>query len=191
MADVGTSKIFRYGMYLLIVALSFAIIYVVGFFNSNVNYANTPYNVTIFGNSYMLSFDSIPTVINGITASTSIIIGFTGAIIGILFGLFKDDDDTKQILLFLAFFELVPLFALFSVYMSLLSGYLELTLKMALIALLYSLIDIAIVMIGSFIRFYRRRTSTTPSNSLPLSQPPSQENQKNDENKTVNVTINM
>lgn len=150
------------------------------------DYADVPYNTTIFGKRYWLSFDSTPTIINGITASTSIIIGFTGAIIGILFQLFKDDEGTKIILLFSGFYELVPLFALFAVYQFLIMGYTELTLKTALLAFALSLADIAIVLLGSFYRLARKENkSPTPP---PMKQPPTQEAKKGEDEKKKEET---
>jgi hypothetical protein len=107
------------------------------------------------GKSYWLGFDSIPTIINGITASTSIIIGFTGAIIGVLYQLFKDDEKTKLRLLLSAFYGLVPLVNLFLVYVLLPMGFTDEALKTALIAFVLSLLNIAIVMLGSFYRLAR------------------------------------
>jgi hypothetical protein len=58
------------------------------------------------------------------------------------------------------------------------------------LALLFSLLNTAIVLIGSFYRFLRRRNTPTPPPSPPQ-QPPTQETQKKDGDKNVNVFVNV
>lgn len=156
MENTGNPKIIIYYMVIIWVVISIAVITIGLILSPHIDYTGISYNATIFGKSYWLNFDSIPTIINGITASTSIIIGFTGAIIGILYQLLKDDESTKKILLYSAFYELVPLAFLFTVYNFLIMGYTEWALKMALFAFALALLDIAIAMLGSFYRLARR-----------------------------------
>jgi hypothetical protein len=105
------------------------------------------------GNTHALNFDTIPTVINGITAVTSIIIGFSGAIIGLVYREdFKKDKKVKIGLLALSFYSAVPLTFLFIVYYSLIYGALEFALKIALFALIFALLDFILSMLAVFIR---------------------------------------
>lgn len=192
MENIRNPKIIKYFALGICVVSSIAVIALLFFLSLHIDYNGVSYNTNIFlGKSYSLSFDSIPTIINGITASTSIIIGFTGAIIGILYQLFKDDDDTKLRLLLSAFYGLVPLVNLFLVYVLLPMGYTDAALKTALIAFVLSLLNIAIVMLGSFYRLARR--GNKPLTPIPTTNQtqPTQEVQKKDDDKSMNIFANV
>jgi hypothetical protein len=171
----------------------------------NVDNSGIPNNMTPFGIRYQLEFGSIPTIINGITASTSIIIGFTGAMVALFYKIFENDDNTKAVLLISAFYEIVPLVFLLFVYDLLPLGYIDVALKLAFIAFGLSLLSLATVMLGSLYRLVRKKknpitprptaTSQQQANTPPTT-PPSEpqvktEEQTKDGNKTVNITINM
>jgi hypothetical protein len=107
----------------------------------------------IYGDTHALKFETVPTVINGITAVTSIIIGFSGAIVGLVYREdFKKDKKVKVALLTLAFYSAVPLTLLLIVYDSLIYGALEFALKWALYALILALADFIIAMLSIFYR---------------------------------------
>jgi hypothetical protein len=107
----------------------------------------------IYGDTHALNFETIPTVINGITAVTSIIIGFSGAIIGLVYREdFKKDKKAKRGLLALAFYSVIPLTFLLIVYNSLIYGALDFALKIALFALIFALLDFILSMLAVFVR---------------------------------------
>jgi FtsH-binding integral membrane protein len=65
----------------------------------------------------------LPTVVNGITASTSIVLGFAGVMLGLLYHeIFSKDEKTRSTLIALAFIFSIPIIYLYSVYSSLVSG---------------------------------------------------------------------
>jgi hypothetical protein len=172
MEKIGNPKYIGYLMFLLIIVVG-AVVISIGFtFSPKIDYTSIPYNQTALGNSYWLAFSSIPTIINGITASTSIIIGFTGAIIGVLYQLLKDDEATKRILLYSAIYELIPLTFLFLVYEFLLLGLIQWATQMALFAFALSLLNIAIAMLGSIYRIAKKENNLPLKSMQQPSQPP-------------------
>jgi hypothetical protein len=59
----------------------------------------------------------VSTVINGITASTSIVLGFAGLILGLLYReVFKKNEEAKAFLLGMAFVFSIPIVYLYTVY---------------------------------------------------------------------------
>ena len=193
MQNLGSPRTIATYLIILFAFLVAAIISVL-VMTPNINYSNA----TNVSGLYKINYDSIPTIINGITAVTSIIIGFTGAIIGIFYQAFKEDETSKSLLYISAFYAVAPLSILFVVYYTLLLGFIEVPLKLALIALGLSLINIITVILGSFYRLSQKSKTQVPSTVQLANPPPSttqqpttQESQKNDANKTVNITINM
>ena len=107
----------------------------------------------IYGDTHALNFETLPTVINGITAVTSIIIGFSGAIIGLVYREdFKENRKVRLLLLALAFYSVIPLTFLLVVYNSLAYGALDFALKWALYALTLALLDFIVTMLSVFSR---------------------------------------
>lgn len=99
-----------------------------------------------------VSLQSIPTVINGITASTSIIIGFIGVMIGLLYReVFFKEEKTRTLLLYVAFFMGIPLAYLSLVYNFLIIGWLDTALRMALAGLILSIF--VFVLISLYVGF--------------------------------------
>jgi hypothetical protein len=116
-----------------------------------VNYEGATNGMSIYGTTYELQYETIPTVINGMTAVTSIIIGFSGAMVSLVYREhFKKDPKAKLQLLGLAFYSAIPLTMLAVVYNSLIFGALEFSLKFALYALLLSLAFFIISMLTIF-----------------------------------------
>jgi hypothetical protein len=172
MEKLGNPNIIRIGLIMFFALLSVFVIVIGWNFSPNISYSGVTNSTTNFGERHQLEFNSIPTIINGITASTSIIVGFTGAIIGIFYQIFKDDNETKVLLLVSAFYELVPLIFLLGVYVFLLMGFTDGALKMALFAFILSLINIATVILGSFYRITRKKKKPTPPQPPATTNPP-------------------
>jgi amino acid permease len=93
-------------MYTISIAVLVAVVWVCFFLNVNVN------------------DQSIFTLVNGITSSTSVIVGFSGAIIGIMFREAKEKHDNKaRLFLFIAIAVLmIPLTMLWTTYAMLAIG---------------------------------------------------------------------
>lgn len=143
---------------LIVIIFAVVIVFTVFFLKPFVNYEGavngTMGSMSIYGTVYALNYDTILTVTNGITAVTSIIIGFSGAIIGLVYREdFKKYKIVKAVLLLLAFFSVFPLSLLIWVYSALINGALEFALKLALVALYIALFDFIFAMIVVF-HFY-------------------------------------
>ena len=79
----------------------------------------------------------ISTVINGITASTSIVLGFAGIILGLLYReIFKNDEEAKTFLFGIAVIFSIPIFYLYSVYLFLATGNFNLSIRTAFTGLI-------------------------------------------------------
>ncbi len=77
-------KINHFLLYGIIIGILFIVVIAIsGFFlTPNVNYENSVNGTySAYGTTHQLQPESIPTIINGITAVTSIIIAFSGAVI--------------------------------------------------------------------------------------------------------------
>lgn len=99
-----------------------------------------------------ISLQNIPTIINGITTSTSIIVAFSGVVIGFMRGLFQSDKKAKT-----AFFTVLFAFAyifmyLFGVYTFLATGGVDLALRWSLGGLLLSLLIFILAMLSGYYR---------------------------------------
>lgn len=157
----------------------------IGFFlQPNVNYQNAINGTMLFyGDTHSLNFDVIPTVVNGISAVTSIVIGFSGAIIGLVYreDFFKD-RKMKGGLLVLAFYSVIPLGILLVAYSSIIYGALDFSLRYALYALILALNVFIIAMLSIFYRL--NKESNSDSQKKESGSPTS--NRK----KQVNVDLN-
>lgn len=129
-----------------------AIVFTSFFLKPYVNYEGALNStMSTYGNTHPLNFDTIPTVINGITAVTSIIIGFSGATVGLVYREeFKTDKNVRSFLLLLTFFSVIPLVFLLGVYSALINGALDYALKSALVALYLALFDFILAMLVVF-----------------------------------------
>ena len=126
--------------------------------NNTVIIGNAPSNTTVTivdGNVVFakIALQSIPTVINGITSSTSIIVAFSGAVIGFMIReLFQSDKKAR-----IAFFGVLLIFTyifmyLFWVYTFLATGLIDLALRWSLDGLLLSLLIFVWTMLLGFYR---------------------------------------
>lgn len=137
-----------------------------------------------------ISLQNVPTVINGITASTSIVIGFIGVVVGILVReVFKDDSKTKIFLLLMVFLAGIPLTYLSSVYSFLLMGYVDWAIRWALNGLVLSLFLFAAIMLFAFHRLTSGKKAIVENASSDKPKP--DENETADKNKNVNVFVNV
>lgn len=114
-----------------------------------------------------IALQNVPTVINGITASTSIVISFSGVVIGMLFReVFKGDNKTKLFFLLMAFYLVIPLGYLSSVYTFLIMGLVDWALKLALNGLILSLFTFVFIMLSAFYRLDSEKKASLENPSL-------------------------
>lgn len=149
-----------------------------------------------------IGLQTVPTIINGITTSTSIIVGLSATILGIMIrDLLQNNEKAKFVMLI--FMGIAIIYSLLNIY----QAYYQLSFvtinsfiqawKDALSGLVSSFaVLFSIFLVFIYIRVNpkpnRPNTPINPSpNPIPPSQPPSQETKKDDGNKTVNITINM
>lgn len=94
-----------------------------------------------------IEIQAIPTLVNGITASTSIIVGFFTAFTGIVFrGFEKTESRNWEFPLVVMVLLLVPLFSLFMTYINLAMGQSQSALRLALTGLIAVLFACYLVM---------------------------------------------
>jgi len=157
-------RINTYLLWAIIVAIVFLVIIItIGLFQTPfVNYEGAVNGTNLsYGNVHALQYGTVPTIINGMTAVTSIIIGFSVAIIALVYREhFIRDIRDKSALLILAFYSVIPLTFLVVVYNSLIYGALDFALKWASYALLLSLAEF----IFSMLAIYQRLSSQQPQN---------------------------
>jgi hypothetical protein len=101
--------------------------------NGTVNFLGQ--NVTVT----KIPIQTVSSLINGITALTSIIVSFTGAMIGIFRGVLKDDKKSNSLIILIFLSIGVPLTYLSVVYSFLAIGLLDLALRLSLIGLALAL----------------------------------------------------
>lgn len=140
--------------------------------------------------SAKIAIQTVPSIINGITASTSIIIAFSGAVIGIMFrDVFKNDRKARTFLLVVIFYFALPLMYQFVVYTFLIMGFLDWALRWALDGFLLSMMIFMFAMLSVFHRLGLGK-ETEPDNSE-LDKPKPDENKTTEKNKNVNVFVNV
>jgi len=146
----------RYLFWAIFVAIMFMVlIIVVGLFQKPfVNYEGAINGTNPFyGNLHALPYGTLPTVINGITTVTSIIIALSGAMIAIVYRGFSVKDTKARLwLLTVAFYSAVPLTMLAVAYNALIYGALDFSLKWVQYALYLSLADFIISMLAIIYR---------------------------------------
>jgi hypothetical protein len=95
-----------------------------------------------------ISLQNVPTIINGITASTSIIVGFSGAVIGIVIReLFQNDKKAREYFLGVLALFIYTFGFQFWVYSLLVSGAVDWALRWSLSGLLLSLLIFGLTII--------------------------------------------
>lgn len=165
--------------------------------------ANTTYSPENSTGAFYLSVQTVPTVLNGITTATAIIIGFSGTIIGIVIHEFPKETkkDRKFRIFIMVLFPLLFIFVLtldFWGYVWLLEGG---TLFVSAITNMISGFLLAmLILIGLFIfigfKFDEQeeessdKTKQQPATTEKQNQGVQDANSKDDK-KTVNITVNM
>ena len=140
---------------IILAALSLVLIAIFGIsLTPNANYEGAINGTNLFfGETHALNYQTIPTVINGITAVTSIIIALSGAILGLVYREdFSKEKRSKVALLGFLFYFIVPFTFLLIVYNALIYGALIFALKYALDALILALVEFALSMLAIFWR---------------------------------------
>jgi membrane associated rhomboid family serine protease len=122
---------FRLYLYVLSIAVFVAVIWASVFLNINVN------------DQYVF------TLVNGITASTSVIVGFSGTIIGIIFREAKEKQDSKvRMFSFIAIALLmIPLNMLWTTYCFLVMGWTQMAVRNGLGGLIMAFYVFSVVVI--------------------------------------------
>lgn len=125
--------------------------------NNTVIVGSAPSNATVIikdGNVQFakIALQNIPTLINGITTSTSIIVALSGAVIGFMIRELFQSDKKAKIAFFGVFFSFIYIFMyLFWVYVLLAEGAVDLSLRWSLDGLLLSmLMFVAIMLLGDY-----------------------------------------
>ena len=164
-------KINVYLLWAIVIAILFMVLITIfGFFlTPNVNYEGAMNGTNLFfGETHPLQPETIPTIINGITAVTSIIIGLSGAILGLVYREdFTKDKRSKLALLGFVFYFAVPFTFLLSVYNSLIYGALSFALKLALDALVLALMEFVLSMLAIYIRLDSHKETESENKQLP------------------------
>jgi len=139
-----------------------------------------------------IPLQNVPTVINGITTSTSIIVGFTGTIIGIMVReIFKDDKKMRNALQYVSIFIGLTFAYLFLVYYFVVGGLLEMALRTALIGFLFTLLLFFLVMSLGVYRMAKNEENEKGTKVESESEKKGSENKDNGHDKTVNIFINV
>ncbi len=102
----------------------------------------------------------VPTIVNGITASTSLVLGFSGLIIGLLLReVFSKDENARSFLISIAFFFAIPIIYLFSVYFWLVLGDFNSALKTAFAGLVVASFAFIVILLftGYRIELYEKK----------------------------------
>ena len=125
--------------------------------NNTVIIGSAPSNATVIikdGNVEFakIALQNIPTLINGITTSTSIIVAFSGAVIGFMIRELFQSDKKAKLAFFGVFFAFIYIFMyLFWVYVFLATGGVDLALRWSLAGLLLSmLIFVGTMLLGNY-----------------------------------------
>lgn len=121
--------------------------------------ANVSY-VIVNGTLFLakISIQTVPTIINGISTATSLIIGFTGTAIGLMYKeLFRNDKKMKSALISLIFvIGSSSFFYFFLVYTFLINGLLVIALRTSMIGFLLTLLLFFEVLLLAFFRLAKK-----------------------------------
>jgi len=159
--------------------------------NNTTIIGNAPSNTTVIiidGNVVFakIALQNIPTLINGITTSTSIIVAFSGAVIGFMVRDFFPSDKKAKIAFFGVMFSFAYVFMyLFWVYVFLATGGVDLALRWSLDGLLISLLIFVLAMLLGHYRLDKTKSDKTE----PDEKEPEKNEPKPDQSKNVNVVV--
>lgn len=175
----------KYSVYWICFLLSATVFGIATFLVSN------PF-ITHFSIENPNSPSNVETLINGVTTSTSIIVGFSGVIAGsVVRGLLPNDEKSKTFYgKVLASFTYVFVY-LFLVYFLLSLGQIDLALRWSLDGLLLALLIFVIVVLYVLNRLDKTKfEKATLEKEEPVEQKP-EEGKTEEESKNVNVFVNV
>jgi len=146
-------------------------------FNPNINYETASNSTSsFFGNIHSIDYETIPTIINGMTTITSIIIGFSGAIIGLVYRENMKSKALRRILHVFTFESIAALGVLLVVYYSLLVGDFTDALRYSLVTVLFSICIFSVCLVSVFYRIDKLKDA-----ELQNMQPPTKSLSKSSE----------
>lgn len=100
--------------------------------------------------------EAIPTLINGLTASMSIIVGFAGAFLGITFrDVPKKDTKTKKVYIYAMAALFIPLMFLWTTYFVLTTGLADLAVRYGLSSLILTIYLFILILVYTVKKVYR------------------------------------
>ncbi len=145
----------------------------------------------------MIQAQTVPTIVNGIATSTSIIIGFSATLIGLFFReVVQEDKKAKEVLIIFCLLFVFSFVFLFFAYFNLANGgqnLLENAWRNALFGLIISLFLLLFVFLFFAYTYEQNKAKKVPSNSTDIKQEEKEKQIETDEDrkKIVNITINM
>lgn len=134
------------------------------YLNSNINLENIINGSNpFFGQTHPIQPESIPTIVNGLTAVTSVIIGFSGAVLGLVYRQdFTADHRSKATILAYLFYFAIPFTFLLIVYNALIYGALNFALTYALNAVVLALTEFVLSMLAIFYKLDKDKKDISP-----------------------------
>jgi hypothetical protein len=158
-------------------------------FQPLVDFSGAPINSTGEART-PIAAQSIPTVINGIIAATSVIIGFSGAIIGILFrDIFKEDPKGRAFLFLMIFMFAIALVYPWSTYIYLGIGLFVLAMKWALSGFILSLYLFMLLLLFSLNELTKQFSKKSDEAKPKPDQRETNPDEKKTEEKSKNVNV--
>jgi cell division protein FtsL len=159
-------------------------------------------NVNVSGNSTIaadeISARSVPSIINGITTATGIIIAFSIAISALLIGyLFKDNDRERNVIIVILSVFPIPMIFQFFAYITLAGGQglFGIALRLDLVSFLYSIFALMCIFIFASFRMYEREKNSrktiqeTQPNQPPEGKQAEHSKTKNSDKKAIVIAI--
>ena len=157
-----------YFLAVIISVFFFAGMFLTSKFNPNISYESASNSTSsFFGNTHSIDFETIPTIVNGMTTITSVIIGFSGAIIGIVFGENLKSKAIRRIINVFIYESIAAFAILLAVYFSLLVGDLTDALRYAMLTVIFSICIFSFCLISVFYRMDKAKDAEL-QNSQPL-----------------------
>lgn len=174
-----------------VISIVFAVVavWIVYWYQPLIDYTGVPANTTNQVTT-PIAAQTVPTVINGIITSASVIIGFSGSVIGILFrDFFKEDRKAGTffilVILLFTFAFLYP----WGAYILLTIGLFVVALRWALLEFIASLYIFIFTILISLNRL--NLAKETKSEKTESDKPKPDENKATDQNKNVNVFVSV
>jgi hypothetical protein len=123
-------------------------VWVMYWYHPLIDFSGVPANTT--DRVTPIAAQTVPTVINGIITSASVVIGFSGSVIGILFrDFFKEDRKARTFFILVIFLFAFAFLYPWGAYIWLTTGFFEFALKWAILEFLISLYLFIMIMVFS------------------------------------------